>query len=86
MKTFMKLMVLSALAASPAYAAKDACKGVKVKTAKGTGTVTRSAEAGDLKLDELVSRRLGFDQVNEAMDATRRGEGLRNVVMIGAEG
>lgn len=41
-------------------------------------------EAGDLKLDELVSTRFKFDQVNEAMDATRRGEGLRNVVMIGA--
>ena len=42
-------------------------------------------EAGELKLDELVSARFSFDQVNEAMDATRRGEGLRNVVMIGAE-
>ena len=41
-------------------------------------------EAGDLKLDELVSKHFTFDQVNEAMDATRRGEGLRNVVMIGA--
>lgn len=39
---------------------------------------------GELKLDELVSRRFAFDEINEAMDATRRGEGLRNVVMIGA--
>lgn len=39
---------------------------------------------GTLKLDELVSRRFAFDEINEAMDATRRGEGLRNVVMIGA--
>lgn len=39
---------------------------------------------GDLKLDELVSNHFTFDQVNEAMDATRRGDGLRNVVMIGA--
>ncbi len=42
-------------------------------------------EAGELKLDELVSQRFAFDQVNEAMTATRKGEGLRNVVMIGAD-
>ena len=40
-------------------------------------------EAGDLKLNELISRHYSFDQVNEAMEATRRGEGLRDVVMIG---
>lgn len=39
---------------------------------------------GDLKLDELVSRRFAFDEINAATDATRRGEGLRNIVMIGA--
>jgi len=42
--------------------------------------------AGELMLDELVSKHFTFDQVNAAMDATRRGEGLRNVVMIGADG
>lgn len=41
-------------------------------------------ESGDLKLNELISNHFSLDQVNEAMDATRRGEGLRNVVMIGA--
>ena len=41
-------------------------------------------KSGDLLLDELVSNHFTFDQVNEAMEATRRGEGLRNVVMIGA--
>ena len=41
-------------------------------------------QSGELLLDELVSRHFTFDEVNEAMDATRRGEGLRNVVMIGA--
>lgn len=40
--------------------------------------------SGELLLDELISNRFGFDEVNAAMDATRRGEGLRNVVMIGA--
>jgi len=37
---------------------------------------------GRLKLDELVSNRFPFERINDAMDATRRGEGLRNVVMI----
>ena len=41
--------------------------------------------AGRLKLDELVSRRFAFEEINAAMDAARRGEGLRNVVMIGDE-
>ena len=39
---------------------------------------------GDLKLNELISKHYSLDQINDAMDATRRGEGLRNVVMIGA--
>lgn len=39
--------------------------------------------AGRLKLDELISRRFAFEEINEAMAAARRGEGLRNVVMIG---
>ena len=39
--------------------------------------------AGRLKLDPLVSRRFAFEEINAAMDAARRGEGLRNVVMIG---
>jgi Zn-dependent alcohol dehydrogenase len=39
--------------------------------------------AGRLKLGELVSRRFAFEEINAAMDAARRGEGLRNVVMMG---
>jgi Zn-dependent alcohol dehydrogenase len=39
---------------------------------------------GELKLDELVTARFPFERINDAMDSTRRGEGLRNVVMIGA--
>ena len=39
---------------------------------------------GALLLDELVTRHFAFDEINEAMDSTRRGEGLRNVVRIGA--
>lgn len=40
-------------------------------------------ESGELKLNELISKHFSFDQINEAMDATRRGEGVRNVVMMG---
>jgi len=38
---------------------------------------------GRLKLDELISARFPFERINEAMDAGRRGEGLRNVVTLG---
>jgi len=41
-------------------------------------------DAGELKLDELISSHFTLDGINEAMDATRAGSGLRNVVMIGA--
>lgn len=37
---------------------------------------------GRFKLDELVSRRFPFEEINAAMDAARRGEGLRNVVTM----
>lgn len=38
---------------------------------------------GTLKLEALITRRLGFEDINEAIDTARRGEGLRTVVMIG---
>ena len=37
---------------------------------------------GDLFLDELVTRRYPFDQVNDAIDDSRRGTGIRNVVVF----
>jgi S-(hydroxymethyl)glutathione dehydrogenase/alcohol dehydrogenase len=36
--------------------------------------------SGKLKLDELISRRIGLDQVNEAFDAMRAGEVARSVI------
>ncbi len=39
---------------------------------------------GKLKLDDLVSRRLRLDQVNEAFDELRRGELARSVIMFDA--
>jgi S-(hydroxymethyl)glutathione dehydrogenase / alcohol dehydrogenase len=37
-------------------------------------------KAGKLKLDELLTRRYPFSQINEAYEALERGEGLRSVV------
>ena len=37
-------------------------------------------QAGKLKLDELLTRRYLFSQINEAYEALERGEGLRSVV------
>src|SRR5699024_5997876 len=45
--------------------------------------LVRLYRQGELKLDELISRRCAFDDINAAMEATRRGEGLRNIVTIG---
>lgn len=36
--------------------------------------------AGKLKLDELLTRRYPFSQINEAYEALERGEGLRSIV------
>ena len=39
---------------------------------------------GRLKLDELITARLPFDEINTAMDNVRAGIGLRNVIIFGA--
>lgn len=41
---------------------------------------------GKLKLDELVTARFAFEEINTAMDNVRNGVGLRNVVVIGDRG
>ena len=38
---------------------------------------------GKLKLDELITARLPFDEINTAMDNVRNGIGLRNVIVFG---
>lgn len=38
---------------------------------------------GELRLDEMVTRRIKLDEVNEAFDAMGRGEGARSVIMYG---
>jgi Zn-dependent alcohol dehydrogenase len=37
--------------------------------------------SGQLRLDELVSRRIGLDDVNHAMDAMKAGEVARSVIV-----
>jgi len=34
------------------------------------------------KLDELISKRYPFDEINEAMADAEKGESLRNVLMF----
>lgn len=38
--------------------------------------------AGRLKLDELVTGRFALDEINEALDRTRAGIGVRNVILF----
>lgn len=39
-------------------------------------------QAGRLKLDELVTGRFALDDINEALDLSRKGVGVRNVIMF----
>jgi len=43
-------------------------------------------QAGKLKLDELITGRYRFDEINTAMDNVRAGVGLRNVILFGDQG
>jgi S-(hydroxymethyl)glutathione dehydrogenase/alcohol dehydrogenase len=38
--------------------------------------------AGRLPVDRLIDERIGLDGVNDALDAMRRGEGVRRVVVF----
>ena len=38
--------------------------------------------AGRLNLDDLISRRLELDEINEGFDSMRVGDGVRSVVMM----
>jgi Zn-dependent alcohol dehydrogenase len=39
--------------------------------------------AGDLLLDELITARIGLDELNDAFDALRAGKGARSVLVLG---
>lgn len=40
--------------------------------------------AGKLKLDELITRRIGLHEINNGFDAIRRGDTIREVVVFPA--
>jgi S-(hydroxymethyl)glutathione dehydrogenase/alcohol dehydrogenase len=44
--------------------------------------LARAYLAGALKLDELISRRIRLDEINEGFASLRRGETIRSVVMF----
>lgn len=39
--------------------------------------------AGDLLLDELITRTCSLDEINDAIDAVKNGEAIRNVIVFG---
>ena len=41
-----------------------------------------SYRSGGLKLDELVTGRFGFEDINAAIELSRKGAGVRNVVLF----
>jgi len=40
-------------------------------------------QQGRLKLDEMVSGRYPLERINEAIDSTRSGAAIRNVITFG---
>jgi S-(hydroxymethyl)glutathione dehydrogenase / alcohol dehydrogenase len=44
--------------------------------------LARAYLAGSLLLDDLISRRIGLDEINEGFAALKRGETIRSVVMF----
>jgi S-(hydroxymethyl)glutathione dehydrogenase / alcohol dehydrogenase len=59
--------------------------GSKMGAARPQHDIPKLAElyrTGQLKLDELISERFGFDRINDAIDAARAGVHLRPVVVF----
>jgi propanol-preferring alcohol dehydrogenase len=45
--------------------------------------VIELARAGKIKVEEIVTARFSLDEINDAFDTLRRGEGIRSVVVMG---
>ena len=45
-------------------------------------TASRESKALNLKLDELITRRIRLEDINEGFGALARGEGIRTVVQF----
>jgi S-(hydroxymethyl)glutathione dehydrogenase/alcohol dehydrogenase len=52
------------------------------KPARDFPVLARAYLDGKLKLDEMISARIGLDQINEGFAALKRGETVRSVVMF----
>ena len=62
--------------------------GSKMGSARLSQAVPRLVELyeeGVLKLDELITARFPLERIEEAMSASRNGEALRNLVVLGSE-
>lgn len=44
--------------------------------------IARAYLAGALQIDSLITRRIELDDVNDAFDAMRRGEGTRSIIVF----
>lgn len=73
------------------FSAFDFIRGERMLTGSQMGSTNLKVDvprlvglykAGRLKLDELVTGRYPLDKINEAMECTLKGEGLRNVVVF----
>lgn len=52
------------------------------KVERDIPALVRSYEDGRLKLDELVTGRFPLDEINHALDLSRQGTGVRNVILF----
>ena len=44
--------------------------------------IAREYLEGRLKLDELITRRIGLEEINDGFASLARGEGIRTVIML----
>ena len=62
--------------------------GSKMGTCRPAEDIPRLAalyRAGHLQLDSLITGRFPFEHISEALESARRGEGLRNLVIMAEE-
>lgn len=76
---------------SPVISPMEYIDGEKILTGSFMGTTNLSVDipklvalyqAGQLKLDELITARYPLDQINKAIDSLLKGEALRNIIVF----
>jgi S-(hydroxymethyl)glutathione dehydrogenase/alcohol dehydrogenase len=55
------------------------------QTAQDFPILARSYLEGRLKLDELITRRIRLEQINEGFDDLRQGRAIRSVIVFSEE-